>query len=37
MKVIGEIKAADKEMPEILDGEILAGDPAEIDVLTLNN
>jgi hypothetical protein len=36
LKVIGEIKAADKEMPEIMEGEILAGDAAELDVLTLN-
>lgn len=36
LKVIGEIKAADLEMPEIMEGEVLAGDPAELDVLTLN-
>jgi len=36
LKVIGEIKAADMEMPEIMEGEVLAGDPAELDVLTLN-
>lgn len=36
LKVIGEIKAGDKQMPEILEGEVLAGDAAELDVLTLN-
>jgi len=36
LKVIGEIKAGDQQMPEIMEGEVLAGDAAELDVLTLN-
>jgi len=36
LKVIGEMKAGNKQMPEILEGEVLAGDAAELDVLTLH-
>ena len=33
-KVLGELLANGRDMPEILDGEIIAGDAAEVDVLT---
>ena len=33
-KVLGEILANGRDMPEVLDGEIIAGDAAEVDVLT---
>ena len=34
-KVLGEVLASGKEMPEEVEGEVLAGDAVELNVLTL--
>ena len=33
-KVLGEILANGGDLPEVIDGEVIAGDAAEVDVLT---